>query len=1306
MNIQMRKWMMWTGILLSVVVLGKEDVQDVEKKATKGVKSRLEMKFGSDCDPATQSADLDVNNVRTKILNGGDMWWDLSSARYEIPKIEDLNTVRKNSLFAGAIWIGGLDVADNLRLAAMTYRQRGSDFWPGPLDKNGNTNNAQCAEWDKIYKVDGSKIIEHVAKNGSGIVDDQIDGWPGRKSLDENPKAPFKDVDSNGIYTPSGGDYPILRETCKGIKIDNDAADQPDQMLWWIYNDNGNIHSETQADAMQIEIQTTAFAFATNDEINDMTFYTTSLINRGANQLTNTYFGQWVDADLGNYSDDYVGCDVNLSLGFCYNGDDNDEGVLGYGLNPPSVGVDFFEGPTIDTTINGVDTSIELGLSKFVFYNNDQNQINGNPFAPSDFYNYLQGKWRTGADIQYGGDGNAGTDGTKADYMFPGKSDSTHTAPWTEEGAGNLPADRRFLQSSGPFILKPGAVQNLTVGVVWARAPFGGASGSLSLLKEASKKAQSLFNSCFDLIDGPDAPDVEVHEQDQQIILSLGNTNTSLVENYTDSIERDFGTDIYKFQGYRVFQLKNGSVSLSQLSDLSKAREIFQVDLEDNFDVLINQEFSADVGTSIPVLKVRGENKGLAHTVQITEDEFATGSNKTLVNFKTYYYIVLAYAAGDSESEKYLGGRRVKKFSASPHKLGPKFGGSSVPSFYGDGPELTRLSGKGNGNNELELTQETKDAIMANNFVVNPKYENGFGPVKITVIDPLKVPEGDFELSIIPTSSTAELTTSGFKIRDSIHASSTTWVLVKLPNDTIFADTTLAYKNEQVILESTTGKSILDWGLAVTIEQVAAPSRDSEKYPTNGLINWSVEFSDPSNEWLTAVRDRDATQRVDGFGVYDWIRSGEQGRNSGYNDPSWHDFTVGNDGVTSSIDKGQSFERIWDGRIAPQTLVSNTLRASTSIVGNPRPETLIQPFTYYPTATGGHGLMLLSNVDIVLTPDESKWTECVMLEMGEDARLNIGEVPKFNMRKGQLKYGSRTLDSGKSIFPGYAINVNTGERLNIIIGEDSYQRSENGRDMKWNPTDNAGNVNSGYPSFGGRHFIYVMGSHQGASRVLQPKLPEEGPAYDKGASYYEILKELDANTSAGARSRDLSKIFQNCDWVIPAYAAAGVELTENADGLPVPPNEVTIRLRVNMPYGLTPETDDVHTEGLPKYSFSTADIANKVSVEKGKEALELVNIVPNPYYAFSSYESSSIDNRVKFTNLPPQCDISIYTLDGSLVRRIRKDDQTTEADWNLKNGASVPISSGMYIIHIDAGELGEKVLKWMGVMRELDLDSF
>ena len=165
-------------------------------------------------------------------------------------------------------------------------------------------------------------------------------------------------------------------------------------------------------------------------------------------------------------------------------------------------------------------------------------------------------------------------------------------------------------------------------------------------------------------------------------------------------------------------------------------------------------------------------------------------------------------------------------------------------------------------------------------------------------------------------------------------------------------------------------------------------------------------------------------------------------------------------------------------------------------------------------------------------------------------------------------------------------------------------------------------------------------------------------------------------------------------------------MKENASGIPVPQNEVTIKLRVALPYGRTPETADVNG-GLPKYKFNTDDIYNNVNNETGKKALlDLTNIVPNPYYAYSTYETSAIDNRVKFTNLPPKCDISIYTLDGALVRRIKKDDLSTETDWNLKNGAGVPIASGMYIIHIDAGELGEKILKWMGVMRELDLDSF
>ena len=41
-----------------------------------------------------------------------------------------------------------------------------------------------------------------------------------------------------------------------------------------------------------------------------MTFCNYVLINQGSQTLTNTYFGQWVDTDLGDPRDDYVGCDV------------------------------------------------------------------------------------------------------------------------------------------------------------------------------------------------------------------------------------------------------------------------------------------------------------------------------------------------------------------------------------------------------------------------------------------------------------------------------------------------------------------------------------------------------------------------------------------------------------------------------------------------------------------------------------------------------------------------------------------------------------------------------------------------------------------------------------------------------------------------------------------------------------------------------------------------------------------------------------------------------------------------------------
>src|SRR5688572_4932623 len=91
-----------------------------------------QLKTTASCKPAEAAIDLDINNVRARLMTGGDMWWDngTSQARYEVPKGS-----LKSSLFAGSVWIGGFDPQRQLKVAAQTYRQSGNDYWPGPLDQ-------------------------------------------------------------------------------------------------------------------------------------------------------------------------------------------------------------------------------------------------------------------------------------------------------------------------------------------------------------------------------------------------------------------------------------------------------------------------------------------------------------------------------------------------------------------------------------------------------------------------------------------------------------------------------------------------------------------------------------------------------------------------------------------------------------------------------------------------------------------------------------------------------------------------------------------------------------------------------------------------------------------------------------------------------------------------------------------------------------------------------------------------------------------------------------------------------------------
>lgn len=1285
--------------IISVILLSVSVVASSQAKETIGLTPKSDgskqMGKSSGCAAATAQRDLDVNNVRTTILNGGDMWWNLSNARYEIPKvIPGTGQVSKHSLFSGALWIGGI-TNGNLRIAAQTYRQSGNDFFPGPLTLGTATvSQSICLEYDKIWKVSLTEINRF--RNGElGNRDnatEDIVNWP---SVINKPGlgfdrylAPFFDNNLDGNYNVDDGDYPSFDQ--------NVIQNIPDMMLFWVVNDKGNIHSETQGLPIGLEIQTVAFAYSTNDEVNNMTFYRNTIYNRSNETIDSCVFGQWVDADLGNYIDDYVECDVTRNLGICYNGDDNDEGILGYGLNPPSVGVNFFEGP------RRPDSS-EIGLTKFVYYDNNRNPINGNPDRPEHYWNYLNGRWKNGQIFRYGKDGvTAGGGIANADtasFMFPGATDPGKRPLWTERTAGNQPNDRRFLQTAGSFSLLPGAVNRVTIGVVWARASSGGATGSFNLLKQASDKAFILFKNNFKLIAGPDAPPLEITELNRNFIFKMN--QTEIVENFSDSIVGPCATRTrYAFQGYQIFQLKTANIP-SDIYDQSQARLVAQFDVKDGVTRLVNSIFSPELEENVKKIMVTGADEGVRHSFQVTKDLFETGSDQTLVNFKDYHYVILAYAYATNcptdplqylPSRKTIDRNELTVYTVTPHDPLARNGGTKLNAKYGDGLTITQSEGLGNGGNFLNLTQSTISEILnsPSGIVKNRVYMPGFGPVKVKVIDPLSIPNGDFVLYMRDTSS------NPIK-NDSLRANATFWYLsyngitkkglydISRPNEQLFPD----------------------WGISIDIQQTLMPGDDDNLDDlSNGFLSSEVIYSNPADEWILGVPDNDQTPQLN------WIRSGNAGSPT-FGDVTTDDFA--NNG--RAIDPRKAYAKIIEGTWSPYGLAARYRKKGAieqPSLGPAWDESNYANITGNEAYSNNNPLSELYGIDLVYTSDKSLWTRCVVVEAGENPAFNVGGADKMDLRVGaSVDKNGRTGDgivtndpndadyisaTGMSWFPGYAINVETGERLNIIFSEDSSLPTENGSDMRWNPTRNF--VFENAFAFGGKHNVYVMGSR----RIVRGSIVYNGPRYDAGASYRATLEP--SITSPSLLNRK-NLVWGQAMWVQrPISSGSGVRSME--DG--VAPSTITYKIRVKRPYANFSSDGTTVNDSMPYFTFSTKGFAPEIGSEVARRVLDKVNIVPNPYYGASAYESpgNQLDNQVRLVNLPAQCVIRIYTADGVLVRTIRKDDETAPyIIWDLKNDAQVPIASGIYLIHVKAEKLGEeRIIKWFGVMRPIDFDTF
>lgn len=120
----------------------------------------------------------------------------------------------------------------------------------------------------------------------------------------------------------------------------------------------------------------------------------------------------------------------------------------------------------------------------------------------------------------------------------------------------------------------------------------------------------------------------------------------------------------------------------------------------------------------------------------------------------------------------------------------------------------------------------------------------------------------------------------------------------------------------------------------------------------------------------------------------------------------------------------------------------------------------------------------------------------------------------------------------------------------------------------------------------------------------------------------------------------------------------------------------------------TNQLDDVFTIAAPKVeATNVADDVKKISV------------YPNPYMGYHDLEGTDsvlpLPKYVTFNHLPTSGEVTfrVFNMAGTMVANFMKKTTTQYQQWDMRNSDNFPLASGVYIIHIDMGSNGTKVLK-------------
>lgn len=506
---------------------------------------------------AAQSIDnddrMDVNTLDMVVTNHGSLAFDLITSNAGL--IYPRGTI-KTAVFAAGLWIGA-KVGGQIRTAVGEYSQ---EYTPGPMAA-GTFQPDQPAfrnfKFDAANPLTGSDLSDYLAQGGP---------------------------------TDSLGNPQLLG----------------DATIWSVFNDaDPAVHTNSAGSTLPlgVEVQQTVFAFHQQGPLDNTIFVKWKIINKGANTLDSTFVSVWSDPDLGGATDDLVGCDTTLSLGYCYNATNSDNQ---YGTTPPAVGYDFFKGPIVGGT--------PLGMTSFNKY------INGtDPQSQTETYNYMTGLNKDGSPVHVLD--NLALPVTKFQVSGLNPAGANSASNWLDSN----PNDRRLMLSSGPFTMAPGDTQEVVTAIIIGQGTSR--TSSVVALKYFDTIAQRAFDLDFDLPKPPPPPITYVQELDKRIRLTWEANDLGF--------HSAKGTQDFVFEGYRVWQLPS-------LGSTSSGKVIATFDIAGNqIGAIYSDVFNTDEGAFERALVINGTDEGLRFSLDITGDAIRGGP---LVNYKDYYFAVTAFA--------------------------------------------------------------------------------------------------------------------------------------------------------------------------------------------------------------------------------------------------------------------------------------------------------------------------------------------------------------------------------------------------------------------------------------------------------------------------------------------------------------------------------------------------------------------------------------------------------------------------------------------------------------------------------------